>query len=93
MYRCCCVLCLFLLADTLVLLFFLIHSFSETKIIEGIKELILTMGTLVPVEQVIDAFMLMIEDDSYNGDVARITPQYGISVIGRTPKPSKASKL
>lgn len=48
------------------------------------------MGSLVPVEQVIDAFMLLIEDDSYNGDVARITPQYGISVIGRTPKPSKA---
>ncbi|KAK3815799.1 MAG: hypothetical protein J3R72DRAFT_52379 [Linnemannia gamsii] len=68
-------------------------SFSETKIIEGIKEMILTMGSLVPVEQVIDAFMLLIEDDSYNGDVARITSQYGVSVIGRTPKPSKASKL
>ena len=70
-----------------------LDSFAETKIIDGIKDMILSMGSLVSVEMVIDAFMLLIEDDSYKGDIARITPQYGISVIGRTPKPTKASKL
>ncbi|CAO3573679.1 unnamed protein product [Mortierella alpina] len=59
-------------------------SFSDTKIISDVKELIMTMAPLVPVEMVIDAFMLLIEDDSYSGDVARITPKYGVSVIGRT---------
>ncbi|KAF9926202.1 hypothetical protein FBU30_004161 [Linnemannia zychae] len=68
-------------------------SFADTKILDGIRELVQSTSALVPVEQVIDAFMLLIEDDSYNGDIARITPQYGISVIGRTPNPSKPSKL
>jgi 15-hydroxyprostaglandin dehydrogenase (NAD) len=50
------------------------------------------MSPLVPVEQVIDAFMMLIEDDSYSGDVARITPKYGISIIGRTARNSKEKK-
>ncbi|KAG0260531.1 hypothetical protein BGZ95_004404, partial [Linnemannia exigua] len=59
-------------------------SFAPTKIIEPIKEAVSKMGALVTIEMVTDAFMLLIEDDSYSGDIARITPQYGISVLGRT---------
>ncbi|KAF9099915.1 hypothetical protein BGX29_006891, partial [Mortierella sp. GBA35] len=59
-------------------------SFAPTKIIEPIKEVVTQMGALVTVEMVTDAFMLLIEDDSYSGDIARVTPQYGISVLGRT---------
>ncbi|KAF9551776.1 hypothetical protein EC957_004099 [Mortierella hygrophila] len=59
-------------------------SFAPTKIIEPIKEVVTKMGALVTVEMVTDAFMLLIEDDSYSGDIARVTPQYGISVLGRT---------
>ncbi|KAF9351086.1 hypothetical protein BGX34_000814 [Mortierella sp. NVP85] len=67
-------------------------SFSDTKIISQVKDTILGMSPLVPVEQVIDAFMMLIEDDSYSGDIARITPQYGISIIGRTARNSKEKK-
>ncbi|KAF9176950.1 hypothetical protein BGZ51_009370 [Haplosporangium sp. Z 767] len=67
-------------------------SFSPTKIIEPIKEAVAQMGALVTVEMVIDAFMLLIEDDSHSGDVARVTPQFGISVIGKTVG-GKKSKL
>ncbi|KAG0296938.1 hypothetical protein BGZ96_008127 [Linnemannia gamsii] len=59
-------------------------SFAPTKIIEPIKEVVTKMGALVTIEMVTDAFMLLIEDDSHSGDIARITPQYGISVLGRT---------
>ncbi|KAF9279522.1 hypothetical protein BGZ68_007872 [Mortierella alpina] len=71
-------------------------SFSPTKIIEPIKDLVTKMGPLVPVELVTDAFMLLIEDDQYSGDVARITPQYGISVLGKAvggAKDKKKAKL
>ncbi|KAG0211910.1 hypothetical protein BGX28_007192 [Mortierella sp. GBA30] len=64
-------------------------SFSDTRIISDVKEVVMKMAPLVPVETVIDAFMLLIEDESYNGDVARITPKYGITVIGRTVPGSK----
>ncbi|KAF9109907.1 hypothetical protein BGX27_007010 [Mortierella sp. AM989] len=57
-------------------------SFAPTKIIEQVKEQA-TLGPLVSVEMVTDAFMLLIEDDSYRGDIARITPKYGIDVLGR----------
>ncbi|KAI8604769.1 hypothetical protein EDD21DRAFT_365356 [Dissophora ornata] len=67
-------------------------SFSDTKIISGVKELVMTMAPLVPVELVIDAFMMLIEDDSYRGDVARVTPKYGVSIIGRTVGNSKEKK-
>ncbi|KAG0248514.1 hypothetical protein BG011_010187 [Mortierella polycephala] len=67
-------------------------SFSPTKIIEPIKEVVAQLGALVTVEVVIDAFMLLIEDDSYSGDVARVTPQFGVSVIGKTVG-GKKSKL
>ncbi|KAF9979621.1 hypothetical protein BGZ65_006262 [Modicella reniformis] len=50
-----------------------VPSFSDTKIISQVKELVMSMAPLVPVEQVIDAFMMLIKDDSYSGDVARIT--------------------
>ncbi|KAF8934408.1 hypothetical protein BGZ58_005723 [Dissophora ornata] len=65
---------------------------SDTKIISGVKELVMTMAPLVPVELVIDAFMMLIEDDSYRGDVARVTPKYGVSIIGRTVGNSKEKK-
>ncbi|KAG0370891.1 hypothetical protein BGZ54_003021 [Gamsiella multidivaricata] len=57
-------------------------SFAPTKIIEPLKE-VLSKFPLVAVETVTDAFMLLIEDDSYRGDIARVTPQYGINVLGR----------
>ncbi|KAG0045492.1 hypothetical protein BGZ83_009313 [Gryganskiella cystojenkinii] len=58
-------------------------SFADTKIIAPIKEDVMKIAPLVTVEMVTDAFMLLIEDDSYDGDIARVTPQYGISVLGR----------
>ncbi|KAG0048154.1 hypothetical protein BGZ83_006833 [Gryganskiella cystojenkinii] len=67
-------------------------SFADTKIIANVREIVAEIAPLVPVELVIDAFMLLIEDDSYSGDVARITPKYGISVIGRTTRNSKEEK-
>ncbi|KAG0060138.1 hypothetical protein BGZ90_004143, partial [Linnemannia elongata] len=67
-------------------------SFAPTKIIEPIKEVVTQMGALVTVEMVTDAFMLLIEDDSYSGDIARVTPQYGISVLGKTVAADKKKK-
>ncbi|KAF9912710.1 hypothetical protein EC991_009446 [Linnemannia zychae] len=67
-------------------------SFAPTKIIEPIKEVVAQMGALVTVEMVTDAFMLLIEDDSYSGDIARVTPQYGISVLGKTVAADKKKK-
>jgi len=61
-------------------------SFADTKIIANVREIVKNLAPLVPVETVIDAFMLLIEDESYSGDIARITPKYGVSVIGRTSK-------
>ncbi|KAF9281695.1 hypothetical protein BGZ88_011447, partial [Linnemannia elongata] len=57
-----------------------------------IKEVVTQMGALVTVEMVTDAFMLLIEDDSYSGDIARVTPQYGISVLGKTVAADKKKK-
>ncbi|KAF9435493.1 hypothetical protein BGZ76_006178 [Entomortierella beljakovae] len=68
-------------------------SFSPTKIIEAVKEALMEMGPLVPVEMVTDAFMMLIEDESYKGDIARITPKYGIDILGKPVGGSKKSKL
>ncbi|KAF9904287.1 hypothetical protein BX616_001363 [Lobosporangium transversale] len=68
-------------------------SFAPTKIIEPIKEDVMKMGPLVSVEMVTDAFMLLIEDDSCRGDIARITPQYGINILGKTVGGDKKAKL
>ncbi|KAF9349223.1 hypothetical protein BGX26_012438 [Mortierella sp. AD094] len=69
-------------------------SFAPTKIIEPIKDAIKKIGPLVSVEMVTDAFMLLIEDDSCRGDIARITPKYGINVLGRPiPGADKKAKL
>ncbi|KAF9578416.1 hypothetical protein BGW38_005783, partial [Lunasporangiospora selenospora] len=67
-------------------------SFADTKIIEHIKEAIGQIAPLVPVEMVTDAFMLLIEDDSLSGDIARVTPQYGINIMGRPVANSKEKK-
>ncbi|KAG0088956.1 hypothetical protein BGZ93_002429 [Podila epicladia] len=64
-------------------------SFADTKIIDEAREYITSLNAMVTVDQVIDAFMLFIEDDSYSGDVARVTPKYGVSVIGRTQRSTK----
>jgi 15-hydroxyprostaglandin dehydrogenase (NAD) len=39
---------------------------------------------LIPIEWVVDAMIQAIEDDSLSGDVIRVTPEYGITVIGRS---------
>ncbi|KAG0338034.1 hypothetical protein BG004_007393, partial [Podila humilis] len=67
-------------------------SFADTKIIANIKDVVTSMGPLVAVDLVTDAFMLLIEDDQYSGDIARITPAYGVDVIGKSQKRPK-SKL
>ncbi|KAG0344329.1 hypothetical protein BG004_004558 [Podila humilis] len=67
-------------------------SFADTKIIDGSREYIYSLNGMVTVDQVVDAFMLLIEDDSYNGDIARVTPRYGVNVIGRTQKSIKEGK-
>ncbi|KAF9389622.1 hypothetical protein CPB97_011032 [Podila verticillata] len=68
-------------------------SFADTRLIDGIRDKVKSMGIMVTIDQVVDAFMLLIEDDSYNGDIARVTLQYGVSVVGRQrsgkDKPSK----
>ncbi|GJJ72378.1 15-hydroxyprostaglandin dehydrogenase (NAD) [Entomortierella parvispora] len=61
-------------------------SFADTKIIANVRDVVASLAPLVPVETVIDAFMMLIEDESFSGDIARITPQYGISIIGRSSK-------
>lgn len=66
-------------------------SFAPTKIVEPIKEFVTQVG-LVSIEMVTDAFMLLIEDDSCRGDIARITPQYGINVLGRPSGGDKDKK-
>jgi 15-hydroxyprostaglandin dehydrogenase (NAD) len=71
----------------------LFNSFAPTKIIEPIKDFVADSGSMVTVEMVIDAFMLLIEDDSYSGDIARVTAQYGVSVIGKTVAANKKAKL
>ncbi|KAI1319143.1 hypothetical protein EDD11_004786 [Mortierella claussenii] len=67
-------------------------SFAPTKIIEPIKEAVYKMGPLITIDTVTDAFLLLIEDDSFRGDIARITPQYGIQVLGKTAGGSKDKK-
>ncbi|KAF9934311.1 hypothetical protein FBU30_002450 [Linnemannia zychae] len=68
-------------------------SFVPTKIIGPFKEFVKKSGAVVSVEMVTDAFMLLIEDDSYRGDVARIAPMYGISVLGKPVAGDKKAKL
>lgn len=65
-------------------------SFAETNIVkEGrifsseFADIVRKTG-YVPIEEVIDAFLLVIEDDSLNGNVAQITPQKGIAIVGRS---------
>ncbi|KAF9983015.1 hypothetical protein BGZ65_002266 [Modicella reniformis] len=66
-------------------------SFAPTKIIESMRENVAKIE-LVSVEMVTDAFMLLIEDDSCSGDVARITPKYGINVLGKATGGDKDKK-
>ncbi|KAG0290626.1 hypothetical protein BGZ98_003354, partial [Dissophora globulifera] len=61
-------------------------------LIEPIKDDIVRLGPLVTVQTVIDAFMLLIEDDSYIGDIARVSAQSGISVQGRAGNNDKKKK-
>ncbi|KAG0358801.1 hypothetical protein BG005_001809 [Podila minutissima] len=61
-------------------------TFADTRIIAPIREWVQTQMTLVPVEQVLDAFMMAIEDRGLEGDVLHITPNSGIQVLGRETK-------
>ena len=62
-------------------------SYSETALLDAAKKIHgITFQQLVSVEQVVEAFMMAIEDDSLKGDCIRITPEYGIDVVGRRGK-------
>ncbi|KAI9240612.1 MAG: hypothetical protein BYD32DRAFT_407974 [Podila humilis] len=58
-------------------------TFADTRIIAPVRAWVQTQMPLVPVEQVIDAFMMAIEDYGLEGDVLHITPNNGIQVLGR----------
>ncbi|KAG0206404.1 hypothetical protein BGX28_002120 [Mortierella sp. GBA30] len=58
-------------------------TFADTGLIKDIRKMATGMMPLVPLELVVDAFMLLIEDDSLSGDVVTIRPQKGIHVMGR----------
>ncbi|KAI8917933.1 hypothetical protein BC831DRAFT_484448 [Entophlyctis helioformis] len=66
-------------------------SFSKTGILDTGKDMAssndlvssIDMSQLVPVPTVIDAFVMAIEDESLKGDLLRVTPQYGIDIVGR----------
>ncbi|KAF9299740.1 hypothetical protein BGZ74_008692 [Mortierella antarctica] len=68
-------------------------TFADTRIIAPIREWVQTQMPLVPVEQVIDAFMMAIEDRGLEGDVLHITPNGGIQVLGRETKGRPPVKL
>eukprot|EP00842_Homolaphlyctis_polyrhiza_P004897 jgi/Hompol1/5408/HPOL_001990-RA len=55
-------------------------SFSPTPLIEGVH---IDPAYIVPVSLVIDAFMMAISDESLSGDCIRVTPKYGLDVVGR----------
>jgi len=54
---------------------------ADTPILDAVREVVKNFP-MVTVEKVIDAFMMVIEDDSISGDVARITPNEGIVIMG-----------
>ncbi|KAF9571458.1 hypothetical protein EC968_000489 [Mortierella alpina] len=57
-------------------------TWADTGLIKDIREMATGMMPLVSVNLVVDAFMLMIEDDSLSGDVATIRPGKGIHIVG-----------
>ncbi|GJJ72333.1 15-hydroxyprostaglandin dehydrogenase (NAD) [Entomortierella parvispora] len=54
---------------------------ADTPILDAVRDAVKNFP-MVTVEKVIDAFMLVIEDDNISGDVARITPDEGIVIMG-----------
>ncbi|KAF9963611.1 hypothetical protein BGZ70_007303 [Mortierella alpina] len=52
-------------------------TWADTGLITDIREMATGMMPLVSVDLVVDAFMLLIEDDSLSGDVATIRPEKG----------------
>lgn len=68
-------------------------TFADTRIIAPIREWVQALMPLVPVEQVIDAFMMAIEDPGLEGDVLHITPNGGIQALGRETKGWRLVKL
>ncbi|KAJ3318978.1 hypothetical protein HDV06_006793 [Boothiomyces sp. JEL0866] len=55
-------------------------GFVKTGITSGNAQEIMGIKEWIPIEKVIDAFVLGIEDESLGGDVIRITTQYGIDL-------------
>ncbi|KAJ8329700.1 hypothetical protein BDV3_003694 [Batrachochytrium dendrobatidis] len=61
-------------------------SFSDTPILNTLLGKSVPSHMKVPISLVIDAFILGIEDQSLKGDVIRVTPEYGIDIVGRRRK-------
>ncbi|KAG0261214.1 hypothetical protein BG011_001255 [Mortierella polycephala] len=56
-------------------------TWADTGLIKDIREMALGMHITVPVEQVIDGFMKVIEDQSCNGDIAVVRPNMGVHIV------------
>ncbi|KAF9212391.1 hypothetical protein BGZ59_006815 [Podila verticillata] len=54
---------------------------ADTPIMDAVRETVKNFA-MVSVEMVTDAFMMVIEDESLSGDIARITPEEGIVIMG-----------
>jgi len=64
-------------------------AFTDTPLVQGLindpklgaagKMAIDSLGGMIPLETVTDAFMELIEDDSHNGTVLTVTNAYGIN--------------
>ncbi|KAH6565506.1 hypothetical protein BASA82_000794 [Batrachochytrium salamandrivorans] len=57
-------------------------SFSKTAILDSSLGKTVPESMLVPIHLVIEAFFLAIEDDTLKGAVIRVTPKYGIDIVG-----------
>jgi len=54
---------------------------ADTPIMDAVRETVKNFA-MVSVEMVTDAFMMVIEDESLSGDIARITVEEGIVILG-----------
>ena len=58
-------------------------AFAPTAIIEDIKELDLVRNNMVPVSQVVSAFIRALLDQTLNGDVLIVTKFHGIKLMNK----------
>ncbi|CAO3564841.1 unnamed protein product [Mortierella alpina] len=70
-------------------------TWADTGLITDIRELATGMMPLVSVDLVVDAFVLLIEDESLSGDVVTIRPENGIHVAGskQSQRPTISAKI